>query len=551
MGTIRWLRILDPLRGLFERFGVDYAMMCRILEIKLLMDGRRAPTIIQRSGKNADPDALSNQFIKSLWIYVLLSVVLLPIIAMKINLMFQMSLVFGILMFMVTTSMISDFSSVILDVRDRNILFSKPVQRQTINMAKILHVMIYLLLLTGALTLLPLLVGLFTHGPLFFLLFIVEIILMDLFIVALTAALYWLVLRFFDGEKLKDIINYVQIGLTIGMTVGYQFISRLFNLMDMNIAFAPKWWEIFIFPAWFASPFEWALSGSANTYIILFSVLSVVGPLAAIWMYSLLMPSFERNLQKLASHQARGRKSRTGWNDRLSKLFCRGNIERLFFRFSWDMMGRERDFKLKVYPQLGFSLIFPFVFLFNMLHSNSGFAEMRSGRSFLFLYFCALMIPTVVQMLKYSGNSKGAWIYQTAPLTNSIPVYKGTLKAMIARLFGPVFVFQAIVFLFIFGVRIIPDLIVILLSVLLYTMLSFMVFEKELPFSVPFQSVQSGNALIFFGMMLLLGVLAGAHLGFTFLAYGKYLWMLVLLVLNLIAWKLAFRQVRSDRLQRL
>ncbi|GIP28864.1 hypothetical protein J23TS9_39940 [Paenibacillus sp. J23TS9] len=548
MGTIKWLRILDPLRNVFEKFGVDYPVMRKILEIKLLMDGRRAPTLLQKSSKNADPATLSNQFIKSLWIYIVLSLVLVPFVAMKMNFMFQMSLVFGILMFMITTSMISDFSSVLLDVRDRNILFSKPVQRKAINMAKLLHVTIYLLLLTGSLTVLPLLVGLYRHGILFFLLFIVEIILMDVFIVVLTAALYWLVLRFFDGEKLKDIINYVQIGLTIAMTVGYQFISRLFNLMDVKVAFTAKWWELFIFPTWFASPFEWLLGEGGNTYVIIFSVLSVVGPLAALWIYSLLMPSFERNLQKLATHQARGKVNRLRLADRLSVLFCRGNIERLFFRFSWDMMGRERDFKLKVYPQLGFSLIFPFIFMFNILRSNSGFAGMREGRGYLFLYFCAMMIPTIVLMLRFSGSSKGAWIYQTIPLKNTAPIYKGAVKAMIARLFGPVFVFQSVVFLFIFGARIIPDLVVILLSVLLYTVISFMVLEKELPFSRPFQNTQSGNTFVFLGLMILLGAFAGAHLGFTFLAYGEYLWMLLLLVLNLIAWKLAFRKGSLNQL---
>ncbi|BFH59695.1 hypothetical protein [Paenibacillus azoreducens] len=541
MGTIKWLQILDPLRHVFEKLGVDYEVMRKILEIKLLMDGRRAPTINPKANKNADVASQSNQFIKSLVIYVILSIVLVPFVVMKLNYMFQMSLVFGILMFMVTTSLISDFSSVMLDIRDRNILFSRPIHRKTINMAKLLHVIIYLLLLTGALTVIPLVVSLFRQGVLFFLLFLVEIILMDIFIVALTAALYWLVLRFFDGEKLKDIINYVQIALTIAITVGYQFISRLFQLADLDIGFTAKWWQIFIFPTWFASPFEWLMGGSGNTYVVIFSILSFLGPLLALWIYFLLMPSFERNLQKLASHQARGKTGRFRLQDKLAAILCRENTEKLFFRFGWDMMGRERDFKLKVYPQLGFSIIFPFIFMFNMLGSKGGFAEMRTGNGFLFLYFCALMIPTMIMMLKFSGNHKGAWIYQTVPLKDAAPVYKGTLKAMLARLFAPIFVLQSIIFTVIFGVRIIPGLIAILLSVLLYTVLSFMVLEKGLPFSQPFQNTQSGNGFVILGLMLLLGVFAGAHFGFTLLPYGEYLWMLLLLVLNFFGWELAFR----------
>lgn len=62
--------------------------------------------------------------------------------------MLMMSLLFSIVMFLITTTLISDFSTVMLDLRDKNILFSKPVDRRTLNMAKSLHILIYLLTLT-------------------------------------------------------------------------------------------------------------------------------------------------------------------------------------------------------------------------------------------------------------------------------------------------------------------------------------------------------------------------------------------------------------------
>lgn len=67
------------------------------------------------------------------------------------------------------TSMISDFSSVLLDVRDRSILSTKPIATKTVNAAKFMHIFIYLAYLTIALTTIPLLVGLFTQGIIFFL----------------------------------------------------------------------------------------------------------------------------------------------------------------------------------------------------------------------------------------------------------------------------------------------------------------------------------------------------------------------------------------------
>ena len=49
------------------------------------------------------------------------------------------------------TSMISDFSSVLLDIRDSNILYPKPIDRKTVSAAKLIHIIIYLSLLTVAL----------------------------------------------------------------------------------------------------------------------------------------------------------------------------------------------------------------------------------------------------------------------------------------------------------------------------------------------------------------------------------------------------------------
>lgn len=543
MRDFKTLLLLDRCQGMFKRSGIHYDDMRRILQIKLLMDGRRVPTLLGKSSNKVDTEEYSNHFIKSLWIYVVMGVVMVPFVVMGQSYMFQMSLLFGILMFMITTSLISDFSSVLLDVRDRNILFSKPVDHRTINVAKAIHIMIYLLFITGSLTAAPLIAGLIRHGILFFLLFVVEIILMDLFVVVLTAVLYWLVLRFFDGEKLKDIINYVQIGLTIAMTVGYQLISRMFNMMDFKFVFEPKWWQFFIFPVWFAAPFEWLFGEHRSFYIIAFTILSVLIPLIAIRFYVSLMPSFEKNLHKLTNQSGRTKKAAIRWSDAIGRLICRSREEDLFFRFASDMMKKERDFKLKVYPSLGFSLIFPFIFLFNGLGPGGGLEGMRSSKAYLFIYFCALMIPTVVMMLKFSGTYKGAWIYSVVPMRDTTPMYRGTLKACLVRLLLPIFMLQSIIFIVIFGIRILPDLLVIFIGILLYTIISFKMLSKGLPFSEPFQAAQQGSGFIIFFLLILLGLFAGLHLASTFIAYGVYLLLAVLLIANFAAWKLAFRKV--------
>jgi ABC-2 type transport system permease protein len=234
----------------FTSFGIDYKIMRRILQVKLMMDRRRVPTIFTQNAKKKQEEG-KNQYIKSLWIYVLFGLFMVPFMLMGENYLFQMSLFFGIFTFFVMTSMISE----------RNILSPKPVDRKSISIAKAVHIFIYISFLTIALVTIPLLVGLIKHGPLFLLVTIFNIILIDLFVVVLTTLIYMFVLKFFDGEKLKDIINYVQIGLSLAIMVGYQLLVRSFEFIDLTVALDPRWWQAFIFPMWYGANIELVMNG--------------------------------------------------------------------------------------------------------------------------------------------------------------------------------------------------------------------------------------------------------------------------------------------------
>ncbi|MDO3676697.1 hypothetical protein [Paenibacillus ehimensis] len=532
------LKVLDRFQALFERLGVDYPMMRKILQIKLTIDGRRMPTIFNQSGKRSGAGD-QNIFAKSLGLYALMGLVTVPFVVMGDNYMFQMSFVFGLLMFLVMTSLISDFSTVLLDIRDRNIIASKPVNRRTVGMAKTLHILIYLFFLTGALCAAPMIAAFAKHGVLFFLLFVVEIVLTDVLIVVLTAFLYMLILKFFDGEKLKDMINNVQIMLSVAITVGYQFIGRSFDLMQLQVVFEPRWWQAFIPPLWFGATFEWFLRGQAAPHFIIFSLLAFVTPIVSILLYTRLVPFFERSLQKLANDSAKKSREHSRWLDVVSRFVCSGREERTFFRFGSLMMGNEREFKLKVYPSLGFSIVFPFIFFFNVLR-NQSFGEIAASKWYLNIYFCALLIPTVIMMLRYSGKHKGSWLYKTMPLPSPAPIFRGTIKAFLVRLFMPVYLLESVIFIALFGARIVPDLIVVALSVLLYAVLCFLVFRKALPFSESFEAVKQNDSLIIIPLLLLLALFAGVHLASTLVTGGVYAYMALLVVLNVVLWRKGF-----------
>jgi ABC-2 type transport system permease protein len=538
MQDYRTLKLLDRFERVFSSFGVDYKIMRRILQVKLTMDGRRVPTIFSQNAKKKDKEN-TNQYIKSLWVYVLFGLSMIPFVLMGKNYLFQMSLFYGIFTFFVMTSMISDFSSVLLDIRDRNILFPKPVDRRTISTAKMVHIVIYLSFLTVALVGVPLIVGLVKNGVLFFLVSFVHIILIDLFIVVITALIYLFILRVFDGEKLKDIINYVQIGLSFGIMIGYQLLARSFAIIDLTISLKPQWWQVFIFPMWYGANIEMIMNGDFQPFYFLFSAIGVLIPLLSIWIYMKFNPVFEQNLQKLTYHGKVKERKRSKLRQSLLRVICRTHEERTFFRFASLMMKNERDFKLKVYPSLGFSIVIPFLIIMNGFDINLN--HLSTSKSYLSIYFSLIIIPTIMILLKYSGKYKGAWIYRVAPIEQLKPMFSGTIKAFIFNLYLPVYLLISALFIALFGVRILPDLVVVFLNACMYAVICFMILKKSIPFSESFEHYnQNSKAGIVFGLMLFAALFAGLHFVSTLFSHGIYLYLVIAILFLGIIWRLAF-----------
>jgi hypothetical protein len=541
MHEFRSLAILSKFKRLFLKAGIDYGAMETILCMKLTMDGRRTPTIF-----NGQKNKEGNQFLKSLWIYGLYGLMLIPFLLFGDgHYIFPMSIVFGIMMFILTTTMVSDFSSVLLDVRDKTVLQPKPVSSKTINTAKIIHILIYMFFISGAFVAIPLVVGLFAKGILFTLIFLAALLLTMLFIVVVTSLVYFAVLRFFDGEKLKDIINYVQILLSIGVIVGYQIVIRAFDFVNFDLTYSFSWWHLFLPPMWFGAAFELLLNQDFSNALILLSSLALVVPIISIFVYVRLMPSFERNMDKLMSESKNKKKKSSWWMDIGAKLFCRNREEKTFFRFGALMMQQERDFKLKVYPSLGFSLIFPFIFIFMELQMRT-LSDISTGKMFLLIYFGNLMIPTIVHTMQFSVNHKGSWLFKAAPIQQPVAAYSGTLKAFLVKLYLPIFILLSIAFIAIFSWRIVPDLFAVLLGAVVQTLLTYKWLNSgDFPFTQSFEFTQSEGSAKLMLVTLLAGIFVIGHLIAIAIPGGVYAYIALLIIAIFIGWRKVF-PMKSD-----
>lgn len=559
MGEPRVLRALDRIGPLFGRMGIDYPIMRRVLGLKLTLDRRRTTGVAAlfrasdsgsrehgfgRKSENSlkpkeESDEKDGGLRRTLFFYGLYGAVSSMFMWIGGTYFFQAGLMLAILLFIMMTSMLSDFSSVMLDVRDKPILHTKPIDARTLGMAKALHVFIYFAQLALALGIVPVAVGVIKNGPAFGLLLGASLVLGGLLAAVFTAFVYLVVLKLFDGETLKDMINYVQIAMTVFMLIGYQFAIRAMDMTRISSGFNPGWWELAVPPLWYGAGFEWLLNGRNEPLYIIPGLLGLIVPLAGAAVFYRLMPAFERNLEKLGERTSRGgRKSSGRLNRFVANLICRSKEERAFYVFSSAMLAREREFKLKVYPTLGFSLAVPFLFLFTLATAGEGLSSIdyANGVAYLNLYSCAIMIPTLVLTLKFSGSFKGSWIYASAPIGQLGAVYRGALKALFVRLFLPLFLLEAVVFAFLFGIRIVPDLLVILAVSALLVPLTAQITRRELPFSLPFPTSDQSGGMKTLGMMLMLAVFAGIHYMVLSIVPVYGVWALAVLMIAFNGW---------------
>ena len=152
----------------------------------------------------------------------------------------------------------------------------------------------------------------------------------------------------------------------------------------------------------------------------------------------------------------------------------------------------------------------------------------------------AFIIPTLIMMMKYSGRYKAAWIYKVMPIKEVAPIFKGTIKAFFIKLIAPLYIIESIIFIFIFGIKIFPHLLIVFLNILLFTVLCFKIFDKSLPFSKSFQVTQTADGIISIFLMLLLAALAGIHYFSTIINFNVYVYMFIMLIIVLVFWRKSF-----------
>ena len=531
------LKILDLFRPLFEAFGVEYEKMRLIVNMKLTLDKRK-----NNSSEN------KNSLMQSVILYLIIGFVASRIIVMPLDIMTKMTVLFALIFVMLLTCFITDFSSVILDTYDRHIIGITDVKDITLNMAKIVHIVIYISIMSFSISAFSILMILMAYNIGFCLLFILCMILMDFLLIMMTSVIYYLLIKIFKGEKLKDVLNLFQIFMILVFSIMYYLITSSLSDIQINYTFSIKAYDLFIPFMWFASLFCVIFYGKIQTLYIIMAILGIIVPILSILIYIKLTPAFERNLEKLeqVSYNEKDSKTKKSFVSKLGDKICKNNEEKSFFEFIYTNLSRDREFKTRVYPTLASGIIMPLVLLIVTYDRSMSIMEylksLSTTNNFLNIYLAVILLQNCILLLKYSKEYEASFIYDVLPISKKKNIYSAEFKVIIIKLFVPVFIIIGIPYLILFKAKFIVHLLIAFVSTIFISMGTFRANDKSLPFSEDY--AVTANTSNFLNIIKSIGFVGAAVLlHYLIILKAPYIFSVAYLILLILIMKIIWNKV--------
>ena len=138
-----FLRLFLLPAALYHKLGVNVEHLQAILVAKLTMDNRR-PAAFQQMRQSKEKKELNKATLKTMLGSLFMGLLFLFSFAVGNDLVTRLTLFFSMFIFMLAATLITDFTSVLIDIRDNLIILPKPVSDATFVTARLLHIAIHI-----------------------------------------------------------------------------------------------------------------------------------------------------------------------------------------------------------------------------------------------------------------------------------------------------------------------------------------------------------------------------------------------------------------------
>lgn len=516
--------------GLWRSLGADTVQLRAILHTKLLVDNRKPLSFGANKGiesKNKK-DRKYTSLLTMLLSFFMGLIYLLPIMITYVQPVLGLTMFYIMFVFLLTFTLVTDFANILVDTRDKFILFSRPVSDGTIMLSRLLYIFIYLMRVVIPMTL-PAWIGFsIIMGWKGILFFPFSVLLMVFVVLFLVCGLYILMLQLAGTGKFKDVLNYFQIAFSILFFGVWMLSSRNINstLMEgLNIIDYP--WLQYLPPYWMAVCWSWIATKAAIVPGTMWmGALAIVLPITSLWLtVKLLAPQFIKKLVASDNNNevatapptpAKTGKVKSGSNlSKRAAFFNKSNEGKAGFIITWIQTGRSRNFKMKVLPALAYVPVY-FFYMLQMGNDSLStvWGNLAKGHSYvMLLYLTTFVIMQAINYITMTEQYKAAWVYYAAPVDKPGEVIVGAYKAMWVKYYLPFMLIIGAFCLVIWGPAVIPDILLATVNTTLFTVAIMRISYRHLPFSKKEQMKDSGFKSIgrVLGTFLFMGMLGFAH----------------------------------------
>ena len=507
------LSLFKPFRWFIEKMDVDYDQFIRILQLKLTLDNRQMKGLGNHS-KNETENALTKQSFAQIMFGIFFAIFLLMIKSPFTYYYFAHTF----LMVMMAMMIISKFTTILFDTSENVIIQPLPIKGNTISLARNAHVLLYLSMMAFNFSVVSIIVAITKFGIISALVFSFSIGLNVLFTLFLANMLYLVIMRFASGEKLKNLLMYFQIVIAILFMAFYQFgINMVDRTQIQNMVLPVHWYTYLVPPAFFSGLVEAFTSFVFDYRHCIFIVEALTIPIIGIYLTGkYLTPIFNRKLMDLEQGDRVSKvKTETThqslWYRMMLAVFVHRQEEKASFKLVWTMSGRERLFMQTFLPSLGFIVIMIAVQFFRK--SSFNVDKLVQTPMYLFILYALMLVTASLPAALLLGNNRHAsWLFKTMPLSSPADYFKGFIKAAFARFFMPFYLLVSVGICVLWGYKVIPDVVIALLSIYLITLLFYYIQQLAFPFTNEKRASEGGaNFIKVMGLIIITVMLGFIH----------------------------------------
>lgn len=528
--TLKFILLFSKL---WTNMGIDVAQLKIIIETKLIIDDRR-PLASFTKNQNKKPSKYSTWF--QFFIFLLMGLMFLAFVIVIPDKFLATSLFLTLILSMLSLSLITDFSTILLDNKDQYIILPIPVNDKTVAFSRVLYMLIKISTQLMAMSL-PGLIFVFTSWSILAAFtFLIQLILVTLIAVFFVNIFYSLCLRFLSIQKFKDVINYIQIFFSIFIFLGYQIGPRVMQSFTEGQTSVHHIKLLWLSPGTWIASFQALLVQDFSTLTLSFSALSICLLIIAISGSSqLFSKDFNSKIAQLAGGDNPVEKKqqypegKVPLYKKIEKIVTNSPLEKAGFSIIWLITARSREFKMQLYPTMAYLPIY-FIFLF-LQGKNDTFAERidnvnTSGLYIMIFYLSLFTVLTVFQLITKSEKYKAAWIYYAAPIQQTGELMSGVLKSAFLKYFIPFNLIFLIICVPLFGAHVTNDILLATAVGGIESVLVMLFLVKSYPFS---QAAENGKSRVLINL-LVLGLLAiVGYLHIVIHQYETIIWAIAII----------------------